>query len=319
MADSDTLYHRLFSHPLMVEQLVRDFVPEAMAAGLDFSRMQRVNAKFHGRRGRRREGDVIWRLPTGDGIDIYLYLLFEFQSQSDWWMAVRTQVYEGLLWQHIVAEKKLKTGDRLPPVLLLTLYNGEQRWTAPTAVADLIALPPDSPLWPFQPQVRYHVLDMGAFPGDELVRRNSLAALLFRLEQRQEPDELVSLIDEVIGWFRQHSDYADLKALFTELVRQAIEGLGAPVAVPDDLVEMKTMLATQGKEWIRQWKAEGRAEGRAEGKAEMLLRQLRRRFHSVPSELEARVRKADDAQLDDWSDRFVDAKSLADVFTDLAH
>ena len=149
MADSDTLYHRLFSHPLMVEQLVRDFVPEAMAAGLDFSRMQRVNAKFHGRRGRRREGDVIWRLPTGDGVDIYLYLLFEFQSQSDWWMAVRTQVYEGLLWQHIVAEKKLKTGDRLPPVLLLTLYNGEQRWTAPTAVADLIALPPDSPLWPF--------------------------------------------------------------------------------------------------------------------------------------------------------------------------
>ena len=129
MADSDTLYHRLFSHPLMVEQLVRDFVPEAMAAGLDFSRMQRVNAKFHGRRGRRREGDVIWRLPTGDGVDIYLYLLFEFQSQSDWWMAVRTQVYEGLLWQHIVAEKKLKTGDRLPPVLLLTLYNGEQRWT----------------------------------------------------------------------------------------------------------------------------------------------------------------------------------------------
>ena len=266
MADSDTLYHRLYSHPLMVEQLVRDFVPEAMAAGLDFSRMQRVNAKFHGRRGKRREGDVIWRLPTGDGVDIYLYLLFEFQSQSDWWMAVRTQVYEGLLWQHIVAEKKLKAGDRLPPVLLLTLYNGEQRWTAPTAVADLIALPPDSPLWPFQPQVRYHVLDMGAFPGDELVR-------------------------------------------------QAIEGLGASVAVPDDLVEMKTMLATQGKEWKRQWTAEGETKG----KAEMLLRLLRRRFHTVPSELEARVRKADDAQLDEWSDRFVDAKSLTDVFTDLAH
>jgi hypothetical protein len=34
MADNDALYHRLFSRPLMVEHLVRAFVPEAMAAGL---------------------------------------------------------------------------------------------------------------------------------------------------------------------------------------------------------------------------------------------------------------------------------------------
>src|ERR1700722_9903852 len=38
---SDSLYHRLFSHPRMVEELVREFVPEALAAGLDFSVVQR--------------------------------------------------------------------------------------------------------------------------------------------------------------------------------------------------------------------------------------------------------------------------------------
>jgi hypothetical protein len=168
MADHDSLYHRLFSHPMMVEQLVREFVPEAMALGLDFAKMQRVNAKFHGRRGRRREGDVVWRLATQAGVDIYLYLLVEFQSQSDWWMAVRTQVYEGLLWQHVIAEKSLTAGDKLPPVLMLVLFNGEPRWTAPTQLADLIALPADSPLWPWQPQIRYHLLDMGAFPGSDL-------------------------------------------------------------------------------------------------------------------------------------------------------
>jgi len=80
VSDSDSLYHRLFSHPDMVEELVREFVPEALAAGLDFSGLQRVNPKFHiGRRSaRRREGDVIWRLPTREGADIYLYLLMEF-------------------------------------------------------------------------------------------------------------------------------------------------------------------------------------------------------------------------------------------------
>ena len=67
-------------------------------------------------------------------------------------------------------------------------------------------------------------------------------------------------------------------------------------------------------------KIEGKAEGKAEGKVEMLLRQLRRRFHTVPSELETRIRKADDALLDEWSDRILDARNLADIFgPDLPH
>jgi putative YhgA-like transposase len=90
--DSDSLYHRLFAHPQMVEGLVREFVPRELAAGLDFSGLQRVNPKFHPSRrsARQREGDVIWRLPTREGSDVYLYLLIEFQSESDWWMVVRT-------------------------------------------------------------------------------------------------------------------------------------------------------------------------------------------------------------------------------------
>src|ERR1700758_230447 len=144
MLDSDSLYHRLFSHPQMVEELVREFVPDAVAAGLDFSRLQRINPKFHVDResAQRRESDVIWKLPTQKGVDIYLYLLIEFQSDSDWWMAVRAQVYQGLLWQQVIEESKLKSGARLPPVFLLVLYNGERRWKAPTQVTDLIALPP---------------------------------------------------------------------------------------------------------------------------------------------------------------------------------
>jgi hypothetical protein len=69
-AHDRSLYHRLFSHPLMMEQLVRAFVPEAMAAGLQFDRMERVNAKVHAEalNGtiQRRDGDVIWRLWARD-------------------------------------------------------------------------------------------------------------------------------------------------------------------------------------------------------------------------------------------------------------
>ena len=318
--NSDTLYHRLFSHPIMVEQLVREFVPEAMAVGVDFARMQRVNAKFHAGRGRRREGDVIWRLPMPGGTDVYLHLLFEFQSTVDWWMSVRTQVYTGLLRQHIIAEQNLKPGDLLPPVLSIVLYNGDQRWNAPTDLAGLIALPPESPLWPWQPQARYYLLDEGAFPSDDLARRGTIAALLFRLEHCHQVDDLVGLVDEVVGWFRQHPGYDTLKRLFTEIVAQAAHNVesGGGVPIPEDLLEVRNMLATRAQEWKRQLIAEGRAEGRAEGEANMFLRLLGKRF-PLTSEVEDRVRCADIAQLDLWGERFAEAKSLNDVFGDVTH
>ena len=135
MPASDSLYHRLFSHPLMVEQLIRGFVPEDVAAGLDFTRMERVNAKFHARDGRRREGDLIWRVPTLSGEVVHIYLMLEFQSRSDWWMAIRVMVYVGLLWQHLIRELKLPPGSPLPPVLPVVLYNGEAPWNAPLDAA----------------------------------------------------------------------------------------------------------------------------------------------------------------------------------------
>jgi hypothetical protein len=296
----------------MVEELVRQFVPGALSAGLDFSGLQRVNPKFHIGRcsAARREGDVIWRLPTRKGIDIYLYLLIEFQSQSDWWMAVRTQVYQGLLWQQVIREQKLKSGARLPPLLLLVLYNGAPRWSAPTAITELIRLTPHSSLWYWQPHVRYYLLDMGAFAQSALPPRDSLVALLFRLERPCPPQQLERLVEEVIGWFRRHRGFRELKGLFSELVRQAIRRTGTRVRVPEELLDMKSNLA----KWVKNWKAQLLAEGEAKGKAEALVCLLVSRFGALPLSFRKRIREAKLASIERWFNRALDAHDLPSVF-----
>jgi hypothetical protein len=322
---SDSLYHRLFSHPVMVEQFVRDFVPAALALGLDFSRMERVNAKFHGRGGRRREGDVIWRIPTEYGGDVYLYLMLEFQSQIDWWMPVRIQVYAGLLWQQIIDEMRLKPGDRLPPVLPVVLYNGDKAWNAPTGTTELVALPPASPLWHWQPDIRYHLVDERALPGSELERHDSLVALLFRLEAGPGPAELVDLVDEIIGWFRQHPDYATLKQLFTEIVAYALSEQASianePAALTaTDLLEMRNMVPERFRKWADEVRAqaivETRTQVRTQTLANALSRQLRHRFGELPQSCTERIHSASDTELEAWMDQVLDAASISDVFDD---
>jgi len=63
-------------------------------------------------------------------------------------------------------------------------------------------------------------------------------------------------------------------------------------------------------------KAEGKAEGKDEGKVEVLTRQLNKRFGPLSIEASQRLQTATPEQLEVWTDRILDAPTLADVFAE---
>ncbi len=81
---------------------------------------------------------------------------------------------------------------------------------------------------------------------------------------------------------------------------------------------METYEETLRRMWIekheRLARDEGRNEGRNEGQQELLLRQLTRRFGTLPEAITARVASAGHEELMRWFDRSLDAASLDDVF-----
>jgi Putative transposase, YhgA-like/Domain of unknown function (DUF4351) len=317
MPDHDGLYHRLFDHPEMVVQLLREFVAGPWLDNLDLEAMERQNARFHAETGDRREGDMIWRIPHHGGGDTYLLLLLEFQSTSDHWMALRVLVYASLLWQQLVNEKSLPPDGKLPPILPVVLYNGDRRWAAPLSLHELVGLADHSPLWPWQPVMRYQIVDEGGFAEDDLARRDALLALLFRLESSPDPEQVVDLADAVLAWFRRHPGFEALRSIFAALLGAIMEPLSPGLQVPDELLEVRNMLATQAEGWKRQWLREGeqkgRQEGRQEGEATLLLRLLERRFGTLPGWALDRIAAADTVALEEWSLRVLDATSLDDV------
>jgi AcrR family transcriptional regulator len=164
-------------------------------------------------------------------------------------------------------------------------------------------------------------VDEKALPGSELERRDSLVALLFRLEAAPGPADLVDLVDEIIGWFRQHPDYEALKQLFTEIVGYALaEQAGftnEQTALPaNDLLEIREMVPERFKRWADEVRAKALAEARAQTLADVLSRQLRRRFGELPPSFTERIQSASGEELDAWMDRVMDAASVSDVFDD---
>lgn len=318
MPDHDALYHRLFSHPGMVALLLREFVAGPWLDDLDLDGMERLNAKFHAETSERRDGDMIWRIPRLGGGDTYLVLLLEFQSTPDHWMALRSLVYAGLLWQHLLKEKRLPPDGRLPPIMPVVLYNGDPRWAMPLALRELVGLPETSPLWRWQPDMRYHLIDEGGFSEGDLEGRDALPALLFRLENSPDPDQVVVLADAVLAWFGRHPGFAALRSVFAEMLGGMMGPLVADVRVPEGLLEVRNMLATRAETWKQQWlqegKLKGEQEGRQKGEAAMLLRQLERRFGALPGWASDRIATADSVALEEWGLRVLDAGSLDDVF-----
>src|SRR5262245_15011483 len=138
MADHDHSYKLLFSHSTMVADLLRDFVHEDWVHELNFSTLEPVKTTFVTQELAERESDIIWRVRWCNERWLYVYILLEFQSTVDPWMALRMMVYTGLLWQSLIRQGELGPSGLLPPVLPLVLYNGDRPWKAALEVGDLI-------------------------------------------------------------------------------------------------------------------------------------------------------------------------------------
>src|SRR4051812_39244091 len=104
MVDHDRSYKRLFSHPEMMRDLLAGFVREDWVAQLDLSSFQKVDPGYVGRSLSARANDVVWRVKWGEGF-VYVYLMLEFQSSVDRYMAVRMLTYIGLLYEGLIRAK----------------------------------------------------------------------------------------------------------------------------------------------------------------------------------------------------------------------
>lgn len=261
---------------------------------------------------RQRADDVIWRV-RADGEWLYLYLLIEFQSTVDPWMAVRIMTYVGLLYQDLIRRGELLAGRRLPPVLPIVLYNGECAWAAATDVAELIPRAPGQ-VSRYMPKLEYLLIDESRYPDADLAGLQNLVAAIIRLGRPESQAAVLQLIDRLNDWLNGKPELRRTFAIWIRAVflRQSRHTLALPKV--RDLKELKMTLANRFDQWAREHEQKGIEEGIAKGEALLLQRLLVRRFGPLPGEIVARIAAASSPELERWGDRVLDAPSLEEVF-----
>lgn len=165
-------YKDLFSHPELLRELLLSCVPEPWVRDLDFSRACKIEKSFITASQKRLESDLIWRVPFLSGQEIYLYILIEFQSSVDHFMALRILRYTLELYSSLLKDRPAM--KKLPAVFPILLYNGDERWIAPENLADLI----DQRIsLDFIPRFRYFKIAENEFSRERLLSLKNLISL----------------------------------------------------------------------------------------------------------------------------------------------
>ena len=296
----DSGYKLLYSHAAMVRDLLRGFVPGAwVQEALDLSTLERCSGSYVTDDLRDRADDLIWRLRWGADW-LYVYLLLEFQSTVDPWMAVRIQTYLGLLYQDLIRAESLSTAGRLPPVLPVVLYKGGTPWTAADTLEPLIE-PAPPVLDTYRPRQAYLLLDEQRLAKAGPLPERNLCAALFRLEASRGADEAMGIVQALLDWLEAPEQTGLRRAFAVWFGRVFLPKRlpGAQLPPLGDLSEVYHMLADNVETWTDQWQGEGTRH--------ILIRQARRRFGAAVADQTAPLlaRISDLEQLEELGDQLL--------------
>lgn len=285
----DSGYKHLYSHAAMVRDLLCGFVPGDWVHALDFDTLEHCSGSYVTDDLRERADDLIWRVRWGANW-LYIYLLLEFQSTIDDWMAVRIQTYLGLLYQDLIRANTLSANALLPPVLPIVLYNGARPWTAATTLETLIE-PAPAVLDQYRPQQSYLLIDEQGLARSANLPERNLSSALFRLEASRTPEEARQLLHALADWLNT-PEQTDLRRAFAVWIGRVFlpkRMPGAKLPPLNDLMEAQAMLEEEDFiPWTEQWRRDGLAQGLEQGRREaarqLLKRLARHRFGTAITE-----------------------------------
>ena len=143
---------------------------------------------------------------------------------------------------------------------------------------------------------------------------------MFQIENCRSLDELRPLVNTLAHQWKELIPPSLRRAFISWICRMVApdKGLDMNRVDVENLSEVQVMLATRIKQWERELIEKGREEGIEKGvltgEAAILRRLLHLRFGPLPAWVDDKIGQVQRAQLEQWSERVLDAATLDAVF-----
>jgi len=259
----DSGYKKLFSNRTIFRQLLQTFVSEAWVQELDFERCETLDKSFVSEHYKETESDLIYKVALHDQ-EIYIYVLLEFQSSVDRFMALRILNYISSFYMDYVSARQ--SAEKLPPIFPIVLYNGDRSWTAPLNISELIEQHPS--LGEYGLNFQYFKIAENEYSQEALLKVRNIVSTLFLAEAHY---DLITLEHELLSLYDAEADKQAVSLFLNWFKQLAIHGRVAPIdyAALEQIYrtkeEVKMMLVTALEKEKQAIYQEGVAQGIEQG------------------------------------------------------
>jgi len=270
--------------------LLEGYLPRKVVAGIDWQELEVAPGSFVDPGLSSLHTDLLYRAKF-KGAPIYMYCLFEHQSTPDPWIGLRLLGYKSAIWRELTKGQPKPT--KLPPIYVLVVYNGRERWAAPLRWVESLVWPPDAAPEFLEMEVNfgYQLLDLSHLSAHEIrgdvAGRLTLSLMKAALEDRvlewlTEAAPMLKLLrgKEVTGMFEALLRY--LLAVDTSVSREnvfaALERSNTPeltrqaMSIADQLIAegMEKGIEKGLEKGLEKGRKEGLEKGRLEGTIRLL-------------------------------------------------
>ena len=249
----DNAYKYLFSNKRIFLQLLKSFVYEDFINDIDIDSIEIVNKSFVSEDFLDRESDLIYRIKFNDK-EYLIYILLEFQSTVDKSIPIRMFSYMLLLYDLIY--KNSKKG-LLPNIFPILLYNGQNDWTIPANISDLIEKNiPEK----YIPSFEYYPIIEKAISDKTLDHLHNLVAAVIYLEKQKDENKITEAIDKVIE-FIKNENIIDIR-IFTLWLKKMFRASVSEEQIEkiNNIKEAKSMITLLAEKIEKKGKIEGKIE-----------------------------------------------------------
>lgn len=307
----DAFFRESFGRQEIARDFLQHHLPHDLLTNIDLDSLEISKDTYISSDLREAYSDLVYRVRSDLGGDLFIYILFEHKSSPEHWVGLQLLRYISL--QGEAYRKAQPKARRIPPVYPLVIYHGKRPWRAPQDFQSLVE-PLPTALAPMVPQFRYALHDLSA-RGDAEVKGEVLTRLVQMALRWIFSDEPLTHLAHLIQLIEQVQNRETALQVLESLLRYYVQGTQqVEEADARHLLQQTSNGDPIMQTFIDRYIQQGIEKGEQRGEAKVLLRLLERKFGLINEQTRQQILTADSETLLEWSERLLNAESPEALF-----
>ena len=286
-------FEKIFSRRENAISLIQNVLPESVQNHMQLDTLQVEPGSYVDEKLSRHFADLIFSIHLKSGTTSRVYCLLEHKSSPEYLVALQILRYMALEWHEMVKNKKI-TGNKLPPIIPIVVYQGHEDWDAGLNFQDVVDFP-DEDFKAYAPDFEYLLWDLNHVDAHNL--QGSLvfkyyAQICKSLTSEELPKDIYDLVKALYQTLGTKNAIEYIQIFFNYLVKSSeqVNKTNFKQALKQLPEGGDKVMATLAEQWMKEGEIRGREEGKVENSQEMLLTAIKNKFGVSGTSLSKKVK-----------------------------